>query len=122
MHMRRVGHRDHIFRQSKAGSHTVIVVVGRDEKHVVPNFVLPNLMLDRFPCEYQADASAILYVQAMMIAVVNLKLQIAAGRNSQRIAWRPGLRQMSRKIDRRHDIQITWRLAWNAPTVRRCAS
>src|SRR5260221_12884066 len=82
MHMRRVGHRDNIFRQSKAGSHTVIVVVGRDEKHVVPNFVLPNLMLDRFWCEYHADASAGLYAQAMMIAVLNLKLQTAARRHS----------------------------------------
>ena len=59
----------------------MIVVVGRDEKHVVPNFVLPDLMLDRFPREYQTDACAILYVQAMVIAVVNLKLQIAARRN-----------------------------------------
>src|SRR4029077_13364202 len=94
----------------------------RDEEHVVPDFILTNLMLDGFPREYQADASAILYVQSMMIAVVNLKLQIAAGRDSQRIAWRPRLRQMSRKIDRWDDIQIAGGLARNAAAIRRCAS
>src|SRR5256885_10301202 len=62
MHVGSVRHCDHIFRQSKAGSHAVIIVVGRDEKHVVPNFVLPNLMLNGFPSEYQTDASAILYI------------------------------------------------------------
>src|SRR5436305_13531077 len=81
--------------------------------HVVPNFVLPNLMLNGFPSEYQTDASAILYIQPMMIAVVNLKLQIAARRDSQRIAWRPRLRQVSREIDRRHDIQVARGLAGN---------
>src|SRR5436305_10952541 len=35
--------------------------------HVVPNFVLPNLMLNGFPSEYQTDASAILYIQPMVI-------------------------------------------------------
>src|SRR5438552_5157825 len=96
MHMRRVGYSDHILRQSKAGSHTVIGVICRDQKHVVPNFVLPNLMLDALPSEYQTDASAILYIQPMMVAVVNLKLQIAAGRDSQRIACWSRLRQMAR--------------------------
>src|ERR1700719_1361920 len=86
MHVRCVGHGDHILRQRKAGSHTVIGVVGWDKEHVVPNFVLPDLMLDGLPGEYQTDASAILYVQAMMIAIVNLKLQIAARRDSQREA------------------------------------
>src|SRR5438046_8301712 len=104
MHVGRVCHRDHIFRQSKTGSHAVIIFVGSDEKHVVPNFILTNLMLDRFPREYQTDAGAILYFQSMMIAVVNLKLQIAAGRYAQRITWWPRLRQMARKVDRRHDI------------------
>src|SRR5260370_37012943 len=113
MHVRRVGHSNHILRQSKAGSHTMIGVVGRDEKHVVPNFVLPNLMLDGFPSEYQTDASSILYIQPMMIAVVNLKLQVAARRDSQRIAWRPRLRQVSRKIDPWHDIQAARGLTGN---------
>src|SRR4029077_1194233 len=84
-------------------------------------FVLPNLMLNWFPGEHQTDASAILYVQPMMIAVVNLKLQIAARRDSQRIAWRPRLRQVSRKIDRRHDIHVARGLAGNAAPIRRSA-
>src|SRR5258708_26167082 len=105
MHMRRVGHRDHILRQSKAGSHAVIVVVGRDEKHVVPNFVLPNLMLDRFPREYQTDASAILYVQAMMIAVVILKLRLAPPRISHAIPRSLLFSKCPGKIDARPIFQ-----------------
>jgi hypothetical protein len=100
----------------------MIVVVGRNEKHVVPDFVLPNLVLHRLAREHQADAGAVFHVQSVMVAVVNLKLQIPASRNAQRIAGRPRLGQMPREIYRRYDIQIARGLTGNPAAVRRGAT
>src|SRR5215472_5995169 len=57
-----------------------------------------------------------------MVAVVNLKLQIGAGRDPQRVSGRPYLRHVAGKVNRRHDIQITGRLPRNPATVGGCAT
>ena len=59
----------------------MIVIIGGDQEQIVPNLVLCNFMLHRFPGKNQADASAVFYVLAGVVAVVHLKLQIRARRN-----------------------------------------
>src|SRR5205823_14553135 len=98
--------------------HAVIVVVGRDQKHVVPDFVLRDFVLHGFPGEHQPDAGVILQIQPMMIAVMNLKLQIRVSRNAQSVSWRPRLRHVTRQVDRRHYVQIARRLAGNPAAIR----
>src|SRR5262249_22758236 len=67
-------------------------------------------------------ASAILYVQTVMIAVMNLELKIAARRNAQRIAWRPRFGKMTRQVDSGHNVQVAGGCARYATAIGRRAT
>ena len=62
----------------------MVVIIRRNQEEVVPDFVLRNLVLHRFPGKHQSDAGVVLYVLTTMVAVVHLKLQVRACRNSER--------------------------------------
>jgi len=95
----------------------MIVVVRRNQEKIVPDFVLGNFMLYRFLGKYQTDAGAIFFVPACVVAIVNLKLQVGAGRNAQREARRPSLGQVPGQIEPRNNVQIPGGLARNSPAV-----
>src|SRR5207245_679525 len=117
VHVRCIGHGGDVLRESEAGRDAVIGVVGRNPKHVVPDFILRYLMLYRFLGKNEPDAGAIFHVQAVMVAVVNLELQIGTGGNSKRVSWRPNLRHVTGQINRGDDIQVARRVTRDSTAV-----
>src|SRR6476646_4712263 len=92
-------------------------VARRNEKQVVPNFILSHFELDRLFCKYQADARAIFDGLSQPVTVMYLELQVRSCRNPQRIAGRPYFRQMPRQVDRRYMIYASRRLARQSTAI-----